>query len=239
MSESAHLTGAYAVNALPEPEREQFERHLRTCPDCTREVEELRAVTARLAEVVAQPPPVGLKARVLAAVRQVRQSPPEAPAPVVLRPGRGRPLRARPALLVAAATLAVAALGLGALAAAQQQRIEEMDEHSARLERIVADPSRQTRSAPARDGGSATAVVGGGSALVLAEGLPPLPPDRTYQLWVISPQGARSAGLLQVREGRGTVYVSDVTGGERLGMTVEPAGGSVQPTSAPLWAVAA
>jgi anti-sigma factor RsiW len=44
MSSELHtLTGAYAAAALPEEEREAFERHLRDCAACRQEVRELRA----------------------------------------------------------------------------------------------------------------------------------------------------------------------------------------------------
>ena len=66
---------------------------------------------------------------------------------------------------------------------------------------------------------------------------PALPGAKVYQLWVMTSSGAaRSAGLLVVT-GSGTaapVLASGVLPGDRLGITVEPAGGTAQPTTAPV-----
>jgi anti-sigma-K factor RskA len=82
-------------------------------------------------------------------------------------------------------------------------------------------------------GGRGTAVVAGGEAVFLASGMPSVSSDRTYQLWVMSPGSTRSAGLL----GHGSsaqVLVQRVHPGDKLAVTVEPSGGSPQPTTAPL-----
>jgi anti-sigma-K factor RskA len=77
------------------------------------------------------------------------------------------------------------------------------------------------------------------TALLAAANLPPLPADRTYQLWLI-PGGADpvSAGLFSVSEnGTGTLIVSlpeAFTAGDTLAITEEPAQGSPQPTSNPI-----
>ncbi|MCF6525932.1 zf-HC2 domain-containing protein, partial [Streptomyces sp. JJ36] len=70
------LTGAYSLDALPEPERAEFERHLAGCEPCAQEVRELRATTERLGLAAAAPPPPALRRRVLEAVPAVRQEPP-------------------------------------------------------------------------------------------------------------------------------------------------------------------
>jgi anti-sigma-K factor RskA len=85
-------------------------------------------------------------------------------------------------------------------------------------------------------GGRSTAVVSHGEAVFLASDLPTVASDRTYQLWVMSSDRARSVGLL----GRGNsaqVLVPGVRPGDQIGVTLEPAGGSPQPTTAPLVAI--
>lgn len=69
------LAGAYAMDAISEPDRARFERHLAGCEECAREIG-LREATARLATATAVPPPSGLKERVLAAAALTRQQPP-------------------------------------------------------------------------------------------------------------------------------------------------------------------
>ena len=72
--------------------------------------------------------------------------------------------------------------------------------------------------------------------MVSATGMAAPPSGRVYQVWVMSPSGARSAGLMS---GAGTVLASAVRPGDRIGITVEPAGGTSQPTTAPVVVVPA
>ena len=51
------LTGSYALDAVPDPERAEFERHLQHCPSCDAEVRGLRETAARLAMAQALAPP--------------------------------------------------------------------------------------------------------------------------------------------------------------------------------------
>ncbi len=57
---------AFALDALPDDEAQEFERHLVVCPECTEALEPLRATAAALAFAGAlAPPPPGLRLRVL------------------------------------------------------------------------------------------------------------------------------------------------------------------------------
>jgi hypothetical protein len=69
--------------------------------------------------------------------------------------------------------------------------------------------------------------------VVTTSGLPPLKAGKVYQLWLIGAPGhkIRSEGLLAVHNGRtGPVLVSGVLAGDTLGVSVQQAGGSIQPT---------
>ena len=68
-------------------------------------------------------------------------------------------------------------------------------------------------------------------AVVTAAGMGSPPAGRVYQVWVMSPSGARSAGLMA---GPSTLLASAVVPGDRIGITVEPAGGSSRPTITPV-----
>ncbi|WP_349897776.1 anti-sigma factor [Parafrigoribacterium soli] len=76
------------------------------------------------------------------------------------------------------------------------------------------------------------------SAVVLDE-LPALPADKTYQLWYIDTAGAKPAGTFEPSASGTTWHVLDGTmsGGDTVGVTVEPAGGSAQPTTKPIVAI--
>ena len=69
-------------------------------------------------------------------------------------------------------------------------------------------------------------------------GLPTLTAGKVYQLWLIGhpPNKIRSEGLLATpHNGRtGPVLISGVLAGDTFGVTVEPAGGTIQPTVTPI-----
>jgi anti-sigma-K factor RskA len=78
-------------------------------------------------------------------------------------------------------------------------------------------------------------------ALVFAAaGLRALPRSQCYQLWLMGPGGDTTAGMLPApRQGMsGPVLASGLKTGDRLGLTVEPAGGSPRPTSAMIFVLA-
>src|SRR5213596_2235795 len=107
------LTGSYALDAVSDAEREEFERHLQHCPTCEAEVRGLRETAARLALACAMTAPARMEQQVLAATYRTRQLPP-LPAD---RPRRALPRRRafprRVAVLAAAASVAAAvALGI-------------------------------------------------------------------------------------------------------------------------------
>jgi len=93
-------------------------------------------------------------------------------------------------------------------------------------------------------GGVTTEVVYSkqlGQAAISVTGLPPAPDGKTYQLWYVGPdQVARSAGLLDAdAEGHGSLLLQgDANRAAAVGMTVEPAGGSVRPTTDPVLVIA-
>jgi anti-sigma-K factor RskA len=70
---------------------------------------------------------------------------------------------------------------------------------------------------------------------VLVAELPPPAPDRQYQLWfILSETDIRSGGVLEGTQPL-RVRVPDPSRAYTLGITLEPRGGSQQPTSAPLF----
>jgi anti-sigma-K factor RskA len=70
---------------------------------------------------------------------------------------------------------------------------------------------------------------------VLVAELPPPAPDRQYQFWfILSETDIRSGGVLEGTEPL-RVRVPDPSRAYTLGITLEPRGGSDQPTSAPLF----
>jgi anti-sigma factor RsiW len=120
------LTGSYALDAVSDTEREEFERHLHHCPTCEAEVRGLRETAARLALACALTPPARMEQQVLAATYRTRQLPPlpaDRPRRERRRVQAGRILRCphRLAVLAAAASVAAAvALGITQLSVQHQ-----------------------------------------------------------------------------------------------------------------------
>jgi anti-sigma-K factor RskA len=73
--------------------------------------------------------------------------------------------------------------------------------------------------------------------VVVTTGLGDLPETRTFQLWVLEPDTSpRSAGLMRP-DAAGTTLegiAEGIADAQNLAVTVEPAGGSPQPTTRPL-----
>jgi len=219
------LTGSYALDALPAPERAEFERHLQHCPSCDAEVRGLRETAARLAMARTVQPPPGMEQRVLAAAYRTRQLPPLAP----VRPHRRRIPR-RAAAFAAAASVA-AAVVLGVTQVSTQHQLESTRASDVAITRVVTAPDARIETTRTSAGGSVTVVASTAlrEAVVTATGTPPA--GRVYQVWVMSPAGARSAGLMA---GPSTVLASALVPGDRIGITVEPAGGTSKPTTTPV-----
>jgi anti-sigma-K factor RskA len=71
--------------------------------------------------------------------------------------------------------------------------------------------------------------------VVLADAPPP-GPDRAYQLWLV-PAGSVtpvSAGLLEAGRSAATELIEGVRGRDAFAVSLEPAGGSPQPSTTPL-----
>jgi len=68
----------------------------------------------------------------------------------------------------------------------------------------------------------------------VAAGLRPLPSSRCYQLWLLRPGTEQPATMLpDPQHGRtGPLTVTGLAPASRLGLTIEPAGGSRHPTAA-------
>ncbi|SFQ54458.1 Anti-sigma-K factor RskA [Amycolatopsis arida] len=236
------LTGAYVLNALSSEERQLFEQHLAACPSCAQEVAELREATARLGSAVAEPAPPDLRDRVLAMVGHTEQLPADVDPPAATRlTPRNRAARRwvpRLAVPVAAAAI-IAAVVFGYQNMATHRQLETMhqvnDSYTA-LTSLLANPDTRVLTQPISGGGTATVVASPsrGDAMVLANHMPPAPPGRAYQAWVISPDGIRSAGLITQPGPTRPLRADGITPGDKIGVTVEPAGGSPQPTTDPI-----
>jgi anti-sigma factor RsiW len=231
MGDDLHvLTGSYVLDAVSDAEREDFERHLQHCPTCEAEVRGLRETAARLALARALAPPARMEQRVLAATYRTRQLPPLPREQVrAARRFPRRPAFPRRLAVLAAAASVAAALALGLTQLSAQHQLDRA--RATAIARVVTAPDARVETARASAGGSVTVVTSAAlrEAVVSTTGMAALPSGRVYQVWVMSPSGARSAGLLH-----DTSLLAAVVPGDRIGITVEPAGGTARPTTSPV-----
>ena len=102
---------------------------------------------------------------------------------------------------------------------------------------MLTAPDAVTVGGTAASGGRATVVLSQsrGEAVLLTQGLAPAPAGSTYQVWYVSPGGAASsAGFVPTGPTSATLLSGDLSDAVAVGVTVEPAGGSPQPTTTPV-----
>lgn len=243
MSEDVHgLAGAYALNALPPDEEAFFERHLAVCDECSREVAELTATTASLGAAVAEPPPAGLRDRVLAEALETPQERPvgaPAPPPAAPEPAGWRE-RLRPVLATAAAVVAVALLSLGTAVVMLADRTSELESELAdaqALMEVVSQPDMRVVDLDSPQGTQARLLHGqdGERAALVLDGLDEVPPEKAYQLWVMHGETPSPDRVFRPDEdGQAIVSVEhDVGRADAVAVTVEPREGSEEPSTKP------
>jgi anti-sigma-K factor RskA len=153
------------------------------------------------------------------------------------------------AVLSTAAAVAVVflgvGLGVGTAFTPSNQPGPGTTQASSGLDRIYAASDFKRTTAKVSGGGTATVVWSNslGKSAVILDGVAPAPKGKTYELWYIGSEGTggkiSSAGLMDgAADG---VHSAVLTGtrshGVTIGMTVEPEGGSEQPTTTPIMAV--
>ncbi|MBV1779026.1 anti-sigma factor [Paeniglutamicibacter sp. ABSL32-1] len=140
-------------------------------------------------------------------------------------------------LLVAAGVLS----GVVVNQNAQQQKLEEqlaaLTTQQSELTRILTASDAQSKSQKLDDGATVTLAYSAseGKMAVTTAGLPALPSDKGYELWLISGTGAVPAGMVDGSQADGMVMVTGAMEGvTHFGITVEPASGSPAPTTEPI-----
>ncbi len=77
----------------------------------------------------------------------------------------------------------------------------------------------------------------GDRAVLVVENMPPVPENKTYQIWVIEGDVPKPGGLFEpTQDPVASVVEHPLEGGDVIAVTVEPEGGSPKPTSDPMLA---
>jgi len=233
------LAGPYALDALEAgSERDRFTRHLSRCQSCAAEVKGFREVATAMAFAAAAEAPAELRDRVLTAAARTRQLPPEVKTHVRPRRSRTRvPWVPWLSGVVATASIVVAVL-FGFAQAHTRDELNQVKAENQAISLLLSAPEAKLLTHTVTHGGAATVVLAADrhALAVVTTGLPALPSGQVYQLWLIGKPKIVSAGLLPAAKNGQTppVLATGVVKGDTLGLTVEPAGGSAQPTTTPI-----
>ena len=132
-------------------------------------------------------------------------------------------------VLAGAASLVI---GLGALGVGLALRPAQTPSTA---EQVFAAPDVRTVSGEIPGGGIATVVFSRerDSGVLVMNNVPPPQPGTVYQMWLVDADGAHSAGTMDAGAvaPSTTAVIPDLGSSNALAFTVEPPGGSPQPTS--------
>lgn len=214
--ELLELTTPYALYAISDGERAAIDRQLAAAPATVAgafddEVRVVRETMAVISAATAAEPPERLRAAVLAGIQA----------------DTARRSRWRTAILAAAAAIVVAFAAFGAGVALRPAPTPTT------AEQIMAAPDVRSVSADVA-GGKATVVFSRdkNAGMLLLNNVPPPSQGTVYQMWLVGDKGPVSAGTMDTAAvtPSTTHMFSDLGNSSVLAFTVEPGGGSPQPT---------
>ena len=216
MDDMHDLVAAYAVDALDDSERAEYEAHLADCAECRAELAQLSDAAASVAETVSVTPSPELKERVMTAIAT------DSPAEVIPLDIRRRKSLGWGWVAVAASVLVVS---VGLL-------VSNIGGQDGDISAVLAAPDAVEVDLDSTVGGARFVYseslgqgVFTGSDLDLPE------ENRVYELWLIDEEGPTAAGAFRPESPEdATVLVDGILPGLTLAMTEEPEAGLDEPT---------
>lgn len=220
------LVAAFVLGAIPPDELAEVTDHIYSCPAC---LEEVRAHTGVIEELELTIGPVPLSSGfadgVLARARRNEPAPPESP-----EPAGAQILPFKPRVLAGA--LAAAAVIIGVLGAGYLDARSDLERSRQVISVFTADRGVELAGTGDSKGHMVPTKNG---ALFVAARLPEPPDGRTYQLWALRNEEPSSLGTFDVEEGEAVVRIENpVEGFDAMAVTIEPAGGSEEPSTPPV-----
>jgi anti-sigma-K factor RskA len=223
------LATPYALHAVPDAELAEIERRVAAAPpDVAQafadEVRAVRETMAAMSAATAVEPPDQLRARLLTEVSS--------------DPVRTLGRRVNRWQTIGLAAAAAVIIGLGALGVGIALQPKPTPSTA---EEVFAAPDVRTVSGEIPTGGTATVVFSRekhAGVLVMNNVAPPAP-GTVYQMWLINDEGPHSAGTMDAKAiaPSTTAVLPDLDGSSTLAFTIEPAGGSLMPTTEPFAAL--
>lgn len=232
----------YALGAMPSGQAQAVREHLKTCAVCREEYQALAPAVQSLAQSAEAPAPAGplLKKRIMRAIR-----------PNVGEMRAVRPI-VWPAYAVAAACLAIA-LGTGIIDISLSSQMQSetgkavaLRKTNGGLNREVAHQKLQLADLVALDSAHYPVtygqVVKHGSRLYIAMDTLPAPPKgKVYQAWTLHQGSSLMSPSITFVPAQSGFEVQQLPVNAKeivaVALSIEPAGGSKQPTSKPVFVV--
>ena len=227
------LKESYALGALSAEERREVEEYLAENPAEQTEIEELASVASLLALAPEeQEPPERLRKSLL---RQVRSETDSAPAGNASRTSDGWMSRLFGPRAAAAGVAVIALAALLIWNVALQTEVGDLQAEVSELRDFQMTTYELQGSAEASGVQGQVVNLDDEQAMLVASDLPPLPEGQTYEMWTIDEGGPEPCGLLTAGEGPSIEAIDQsLRGADTFAITVEPEGGSPQPTSDPI-----
>ena len=229
------LKDAYALGALPDDERATVEAYLALHPERQAEIDDMVGIAGLLALAPPeQEPSADLRRKVMQVVESEAAVPRAAESPTSSWFGWLGGFRN--VALGAAAVLVVGLLSWNVLLQADVQDLRGQVE-----EARSANEAQETREialggAWAEQGARAeVTALKDDRAILVVEDMPSMPEGRTGQVWVIHDDKPQPSGLLDPSGNMAaTAITTPLRGADAIAVTIEPAGGSDEPTSDPV-----
>lgn len=231
MSTDLHsLMAPYALDALDQDERSRFEAHLEQCVDCQIEMAGFMATAVRLGDSVRHAPPPALRERLLADIGDIPQE-----RPIVTAMAERRGLRRTLPRLAMAAAFLVGAVGVGGYLV-ERDNADDANNRSVTVSKVLGADDVTTESKAFGSGSVRLySAPSADAAVIIAKHLPSPGKGKVYQVWMVDDAGATSQGTF-VSDGE--MIMEGVAGADHVALTVEPEGGSEEPSAAPVAIIA-
>jgi anti-sigma-K factor RskA len=227
------LKDVFVLGALPEEERREFEEYLAEHPERQAEIDELSTVAGLLALSPQEQEPLPELRRSIMGVVEA-----EAGRPLV--ESRSGPARMREFLgirgLALGAAVAMLAIGLFSWNMVLQAELRDLQGQLQSMQSRQASRMVALKGPGAAHGARAELMVlHNNRAVLIAEDMPPVPEEKTFQVWVIEDDVPKPSGLFEPREEWVAVVVENpLDEADTIAVSVEPDGGSPEPTTDPM-----
>ena len=229
---------AYALGALDAKDAAALDAHLQTCASCREELAAYRTASDNLLmSLPPQEPSAALRKRIQRRLPSAQKT---------TRPRLNWSFSRVAVGLAIVLLLALNVVSISQVRALRSQQAQLMDQIQNGQMALVMLSYPHTQSFPIQ----AENVTGSllldreyNNAVLILRGLPQIPENQTYQVWLIAPNEERtSAGL--VRQQADLPFLSepidsaqDLANFVGVGMTIEPSGGSDHPTGAQVFRI--